>query len=118
MDPNYEQIIDRAIDILIRESHNTAKEKGWWDESRSFGELIALMHSELSEALEVYRKEGDEKVAEIYPGYIEGVPIEIADLLIRVFDMCGKYNIDLAKALIIKMEYNKTRPYRHGGKII
>ena len=86
--------------------HSTAKEKGWWDFERSDGELIALMHSELSEALEAMRNElGREAIAE-----------ELADCCIRIFDYCGAHDIDLEKALIKKISYNKTRPYRHGKK--
>lgn len=122
------------INELIEESHKIAKEKGWYDTERSFGELIALIHSELSEALEEYRKHGDKKghMTAIYysgKGYIselpteickkpEGIPIELADVLIRIFDICGKHDIDLEKAIEIKMEFNKTRPHRHGGKVV
>ena len=94
------------ISELIKECHRIAKEKGWWNTQRNDGELIALMHSELSEALEAMRKhEAESEVAE-----------ELADCCIRIFDYCGAKNIDLEKVLLKKMEYNKTRPYRHGGK--
>ncbi len=46
------------------------------------------------------------------------IPFELADIVIRVFDMCGHYGIDLESAIREKMEYNKKRPYKHGGKII
>lgn len=91
---------------FIRECHRIAKVKGWWDEERNDGELIALMHSELSEALEAMRAHST-KVA---------VAEELADCCIRIFDYCGARNIDLEKTLLKKMEYNKTRPYRHGKK--
>lgn len=45
-----------------------------------------------------------------------GVPSEFADIIIRVCDACRHYNIDLEAALIGKMNYNQTRPHRHGGK--
>ena len=64
------------------------------------------MHSELSEALEAMRNHGKkEELAE-----------ELADCCIRIFDYCGARKIDLEKALLKKMEYNKSRPYRHGKK--
>lgn len=95
-----------------------AKEKGWHDRYVSQAERIALMHSELSEALEEIRN--GHVVHEVYEvdGKPEGVPIELADVLIRVFDFCGLYGIDLQKAVDAKIAYNRTRPYRHGGKLL
>ncbi len=48
----------------------------------------------------------------------EGIPIELADVIIRIFDFAGWFNIDLARAVEIKMNYNETRPKRHGGKTL
>lgn len=104
---------------LLNESFNTAKVKGWHDLERTFGDLIALCHSELSEALEDYRKQKNVRL--IYYDKKNkpcGVPVEIADLLIRVFDMCRHLSIPIEDALKVKMEYNKTRPYRHGNKVM
>ena len=183
---------------LQKEAHAIAKEKGWWDEPRSFGDLIALVHSELSEALEAYRLNPN-SVGPIYWHNVGtkrppcGVAIELADVVIRVADMaehygvvlseirvinwempqwvrsfgdwitalhssvhmimfvasvklyndpsahipCGRdwgtelrdtigrvylmaahYGIDLDAAIEAKMEYNRTREYRHGGKAL
>ena len=109
---------------LQQEAHAIAKDHGWWDEPRSFGDLIALVHSELSEALEAYRETGS-ATAGIYevdedgeitkPG---GVPYELADVVIRVADMAAHYGINLDAAIEAKMEYNRSRPYRHGGKAL
>ena len=103
---NYTKYQGHSINDFIDICYATAKEKGWWDKSRSDGELIALMHSELSEALEAMRNnDGRDAIAE-----------ELADCCIRIFDYCGKKNIDLEDALLKKAEKNKTRPYRHGKK--
>ncbi|MDD5059562.1 MAG: hypothetical protein PHY35_00335 [Candidatus Omnitrophica bacterium] len=95
-----------TINELIKVCHQVAKSKGWWESQRNDGELIALMHSELSEALEAMRNHfGKGALAE-----------ELADCCIRIFDYCGHKKIDLEKALLKKIKYNKTRPYRHGKK--
>ena len=96
------QTITELIDIC----HKIAKEHGWWSEPREDGTCVALMHSELSEALEALRN-NDSK---------EHVSEELADCLIRIFDFCGQKEIDLETALHKKIAFNRTRPYRHGKK--
>ena len=106
---------DMTISNLQKEIHKTAREKGFWDQQRNIGELIALCHSELSEALEEIRS-GSEPDRILHHGYMkpEGFPIELADLIIRVLDMAEGLGIDLEKAIRIKIAYNKTRERKHG----
>jgi hypothetical protein len=106
-----------AFEHLMDIAHDTAVNHGWWNPPKTFGEQLLLFHSEISEALEEFRNHKD--VNEIYEGKNykpEGVPIELADLLIRVFDTCAFYNIDLLSAILLKMNYNLTRSHRHGNK--
>ena len=96
--------------------HALAVEKGWWASPRSFGDLCTLLHSEVSEAFEQYRD--GRPLDEVYEvdGKPEGVPVELADLVIRVLDLCGGLGIDLQAVLEQKHTFNMTRPHRHGGK--
>jgi len=48
----------------------------------------------------------------------EGIPSELADIIIRIGDFCGYYGIDLDAAIREKLEYNKSRSYRHGNKVL
>jgi NTP pyrophosphatase (non-canonical NTP hydrolase) len=93
------------ITLYVQEAYETAKSKGWHDEPTETGTKLALIHAEVSEALEADRKGDKENFAE-----------ELADVCIRIFDLCGSKGIDLHKAIRSKMDYNKTRAYKHGGK--
>ncbi len=185
---------------LQREAHAIAKDHGWWDEERTFGDWIAEVHAALSRALDAYREHGlkDWRSHTYSDGFVdehpqgekpEGVASELADVVIRVADiaecygidlqgyrltaghrawskresfgewsgeahwllsqafelayadtefhsnergvnqrladvilwverMAAHYGIDLDAAIEAKMEYNRTRPYRHGGKAL
>lgn len=102
------------INETVQEIYKNAVDHGWHDTQRSMAELIALMHSELSEALEEER-EGKGSVY-IKDGKPEGIAIELADCVIRIMDTFGAMGWDLEKAIELKHKYNCGRPYRHGGK--
>lgn len=106
-----------SIKELQKEVHQNAAAHGWWEQEREFGTLIALCHSELSEALEESRN--GHALNETYlgeNGKLEGVPSELADVVIRIMDMSERYGINLEETILAKHEFNKSRPYKHGGK--
>lgn len=105
-----------TIDELQFVCHELAVEKGFWPEGekRNVPEMLALIHAEISEALEEYRRG---KMEVYYPHKApkpEGFGVELADTVIRILDLAGGLNIDLQKLIRIKLEFNKTRPHRHG----
>lgn len=123
-----------SLRALQDAAHQTAAEKGWWDYSiddsirfdeengtyirpRSIPEQIALMHSELSEALEEVRKP-DARAFYLVDNKPEGWAVELADCVIRIMDTCGYYGQDLQALVELKMKYNETRSQRHGGKVL
>lgn len=105
-----------ALMVLKNVCHKNNKEAGWWidpatgenvaDNPYAFSNKIALVHSELSEALEADRKDlMDDKLP-----HRKGRDVELADALIRIFDMCGGFDIDIAQAFVEKLEFNSSRP--------
>ena len=107
-------------------AHKTARDAGWYHDpatgepvKRNFGEVVALMHSELSEALEHDRRGTmDDKLP-----HRSGVEVEFADCIIRILDTAAALGLDVAGAVIEKNRYNKQRAdhklanrAREGGK--
>jgi hypothetical protein len=107
-----DQEVLTATDVLIRACHVRAWNAGWYHDletgeevKRNMGEMIALMHSELSEALEGYRKNlMDDKLP-----HRRMVPVELFDTVIRIMDTIGKYYPEDAPALLEKLKYNDDR---------
>ncbi len=114
-----------TIREMQKRSWVVSQSKGWHDpierdgvvRDASAAERIALIHSEASEALEALREE-QELVWYDEGGKPEGVGIELADVVIRVGDLCEILGVDLESCIEIKSQYNEGRSMRHGGKIL
>jgi NTP pyrophosphatase (non-canonical NTP hydrolase) len=139
-----DDIITAGIAGLIEAAHSTAIDKGWWSAerewiqefadqyqldplateilidqfgTRDFLGCLALIDSETAETTEEYRVYGLDREKMLYRdshGKPCGIAAELADVLIRVGDLCGQHDIPLAAAIHAKLEYNATRPHRHG----
>lgn len=104
--------IDVGLDALVRTCHGAAKAGGWWNDihtgaplQRNVGELLCLIHSEISEAMEAHRKGlQDDKLP-----HRPGIEVELADAVIRIADLCGGLGLDLAGAVVEKLAYNAKR---------
>lgn len=103
------------LKAFIKEVHQVAKDHGWHDApSKTDLECMMLMVSEVAEAVEEIRKGIPPNKTYVVNGKPEGTPVELADVLLRVFDYAESRNIDLVEAMLLKHEYNKSRPYKHG----
>ena len=124
-----------SLTTLANTIHNGNVKRGFYDEPKEVGTVLMLIVTELAEAMESYRSnnsiasdrmetlEWDSKEDE--PFTTEDInqfklvvkdtfEDEIADTIIRLFDLCGWMNIDIHKHIMLKLKYNDTRPYKHG----
>jgi NTP pyrophosphatase (non-canonical NTP hydrolase) len=95
----------KVLNLLAREIAAYREGKGFVTSWENMPEKLCLVHSEVSEALEGYRKDDRANFAE-----------EIADTIIRCLDITGSLGIDIEAEIQNKMERNRNREYRHGGK--
>jgi hypothetical protein len=115
-----DQLTAWNVDKLQERIHKQAVSKGWWKEPRDVPHCLALIHSELSEALEEYRQSSSENERLYYEkdGKPEGILAELADAVIVILSLAEHIapNVSFGRILLDKVAYNATRPHRHGGK--
>lgn len=120
------------INELAQKVHQNAKDKGFYEKEKNIGEMLSLIHAEVSEALEADRKDNyatgqqlafptanydDAHFKRHYEAWIKGsFEEEMADIVIRVLDMCAFKKIDLERHIEAKIRYNTLRQKYHGKK--
>ena len=116
MQPEIEEDFMAAFDMLQEEVHQCNIDHGFWTSPSSSiedGTKLAMIHGEVSEALEAIR---DGNPPDKHLPELNSVVVELADVVLRVMDLAQRHNFDLSTAIIQKAKYNVTRPYKHGGK--
>ena len=118
----------QTVPEIVEAAHANSVAKGFWDDQklavnstrldqglvqRTIPEKLALIHSEVSEALEDYR-DGAMVTTVDGNGKPVGFPSELADIVIRVCDLAGALGIDLDAEIAQKMRHNAGRPRKHG----
>jgi NTP pyrophosphatase (non-canonical NTP hydrolase) len=105
-------VIQDEINTFVDLCNKRAVVAGWYNDPatgepivRNVGEILALIHSEISEALEGYRK----KLMDDHLPHRRMVEVELADAVIRIADLAGYLDLDLGGAVMEKLEYNRRR---------
>lgn len=115
-----EQYFSEAINDLMQDIHANNVAKGFTDSMNDIHAQHMLFVTEVAESYDEVRK--GKAVGDMYyefepdPAKPLGVPVELADTVIRIFGFCQHHGIDLATAILHKMAYNRTRPFMHGKK--
>ena len=130
-----EKVTTENLTEFSKDIHQGNVKRGFYDDPKEIGTVLMLIVTELAEAMESYRsgnRLGSEKLAAMewdsaldedfsredinqFKAVVKDTfEDEIADTIIRLFDLCGWMNIDIHKHIILKLKYNSTRPYKHG----
>ncbi len=114
-----------SLNLLKDNFYETAKSSGFHSEKEIIiGNFLCNLHGEVSELWEAYRAnklhepcDKSKKMLELLGESLTCAEEELADICIRLLDTSKSLNIDIGRAVRIKNEYNKTRPFRHGNKL-
>lgn len=106
------EVYGQAMSDVAVVVHQSCIDAGWYTDlntgeplERNVPEMLALIHSEISEALEGYRKDSMDSHLPEHPA----IDVELADAVIRIFDLCGYLNIDIGHVIDEKFDYNQRR---------
>ncbi len=114
---------------IQRDVHKLAVDRGWWEGVPKHAGIYYPTVSQMMERMALFHGEVAEASEDIRDGVMavhlnpeknnkpEGFPTELADIIIRVMDLAEGMGIDLETEISRKHAFNKTRPYRHGGKL-
>jgi NTP pyrophosphatase (non-canonical NTP hydrolase) len=107
--------VRNAVQLLQDHCHDASYTSGWWvnkdgssikSNPLTFSNKLLLVVSEICESMEADRKD----LMDDHLPHLKGRTVELADGLIRIFDLCGGYDLDVANAFIEKIAYNQQRP--------
>lgn len=101
-----------AWDIMANANHGIATAKGFWDQRRNEGEALMRIVEEIAEGSQ-WLRQGHAQPSDHIPDYL-GIEEELADAVIRIMDFGEGMGYRVADAVIAKMKFNLTRPYKHG----
>lgn len=130
--PNPQEEFISSFNYIQRRAHSNAQNKGFWDQFQESYQILqeagrqdladalrvthilktlALVHEEVSEGASAWREnnKNDDKITDM-----SGLEVELGDAVIRIMDLAGKLNLNIAKAIIRKMDYNSLRERMHG----